>query len=183
MGTAYFSFKKSAKILQMFNPFDQAFHQSKSLHQNEYPPVRLAPVIQRSQSNSNPIHTQETTRYPSFSEEDLTGPGWQDSESNGTIPTTKGNSINRGRKFLRFLPAGATFEGYAFNEQIENETQCNPTKEFLIQVITEMQDQKIANLPQLTRAHKRSKAKIYSTYAPYQHLIIGYILTRKIPSS
>ena len=167
----------------MFHPFDQAFHQSRNIPQNEYPHVRYAPIIQGSQSNSNPIHTQETTRDPIFSEEDLKDPGWQDSESNNTVLTKEDDSIKRGRKFLRFLPAGATFDGIAFNEQMENETQCNPTKEFLIQVIKEMQTQKIADLPKLTREHKRSKAKIYSTYAPYRHLIIGYILTRKMPSS
>ena len=171
------------KIFQTYHPVDQQLHLSRNIHQNEYPPVLSAPIIQRSQSNSNPIPIQETHQYPIFSEQDLTGPGWQESGSNNIVATKKSNSINRGRIFLKYLPAGATFEGAAFNEQIEKEIQCNPTKEFLIEVIKEIQTQKIANLPKLTRAHKRSKAKIYSTYAPYRYLIIGYILTRKMPSS
>ena len=83
----------------MFHPFDQAFHQSRNIPQNEYPHVRYAPIIQGSQSNSNPIHTQETTRDPIFSEEDLKDPGWQDSESNNTVLTKEDDSIKRGRKF------------------------------------------------------------------------------------
>lgn len=167
----------------MFNPIDQEFKPSSTIDSNGYPQVILAPNVGRSQPCSNSLHTQTITLPQILTEQDLTGPGRHDStKHNRPLNTKKKNAIDGGREFLRFLPAGSTLIGSAFCAKLKEKLHCNPTKEFLIEVITEMQAQNIPNFPQLARKHKRSKTQIYSTYAPYQDLIICYILKHKLAS-
>ena len=135
---------------------------------------------QSTRSLSDSIYGQSPYSIPKFTNKDITGPGWAESDIQNTKPTKKKKApIDAGRNFYKFLPKGMTKEGMDFEKHIFEKTNCNPTNKYLIKVIEFLETQNIPNFPELKRAHKRSKAALCSTYYPFEGYIIDYLNKQK----
>ena len=126
----------------MYFPLDQSLDGPIVFTPNGFHRV-VASNVQTSWADFITHHIQESKTPLVFSEQDIIGSDWQ--ESDDTAPTNKDNSINDGRDFRSILPAESPKEGDDFNEKIKTEAQCDPTRKSEITGITEIQTPIIAN--------------------------------------